>query len=86
MVIKFLKIVFFGTRFEQFENLFNPELLISFEDLETNSTASKQLRKQESYEDVNFNYSLSYDLRNRKFRPSSGNVTPFSKIANDFWQ
>ncbi len=68
-----------GTRFEQFENLFfNPELSISFEDLETNASASKQLRKQEgSYEDLNFNYSLSYDLRNSKFRPSSGNVTTF---------
>ncbi len=68
-----------GTRFEQFENLFfNPEFLISFEDLETNASASKQLRKQEgSYEDLNFNYSLNYDLRNSKFQPSSGNITSF---------
>ncbi len=68
-----------GTRFEQFENLFfSPELLISFEDLETNSTASTQLRKQEgTYQDLNFNYSLNYDLRNSKFQPSSGNVTTF---------
>ncbi len=68
-----------GTEFEQFENLFfAPEATIFFEDLETNSTASTQLKKQEGkYEDFYFNYSLNYDLRNSKFRPSSGSKTTF---------
>ncbi len=68
-----------GTEFEQYENLFfNPEVSISFEDLETNSTASSQLKKQEGkYEDFYLNYSLNYDLRNSKFEPSSGNKTSF---------
>ncbi len=68
-----------GTEFEQYENLFfNPEIDISIEDLETNSSASSALKKQEgNYEDFYFNYGLNYDLRNSKFRPSSGNKTSF---------
>ena len=68
-----------GTEFEQYENLFfNPEIELSIEDLRTNSTASTNLKKQEgTYEDLYFNYGLNYDLRNSKFRPSSGNRTSF---------
>ena len=85
-----------GTRFEQYENLFfSPELDVSFEDLETNSSASSGLKKQEgNYEDFYFNYGLDYDLRNSSFRPSSGNKASFyqtlpivstnNEIANTF--
>ncbi len=68
-----------GTRFEQYENLFfSPTFRTSFEDLETNSSASDSLKKQEgSYKDLYFNYGLDYDLRNSKFKPSSGNKTQF---------
>ena len=54
-----------GTEFEQYENLFfNPSLDINFENLETNSSASNTLKKQEgTYEDFYFNYGLNYDLR-----------------------
>ena len=66
-----------GTEFEQYENLFfNPELAISLEDLETDRTASNQIKNQQGeYEDFYFNYGLSYDLRNSRYRPSSGNKT-----------
>ena len=68
-----------GTEFEQYENLFfRPELDLSVEDLKTNSTASKNLKKQAgSYEDFYFNYGLSYDTRNSTFRPTSGNRISF---------
>ena len=68
-----------GTSFEQKENLFfSPELALSFEDLETNSTASTNLKKQEgSYDDFYFNYGLAYDIRDSGYRPSSGNKTTF---------
>ncbi|MDC3016699.1 outer membrane protein assembly factor BamA, partial [Candidatus Pelagibacter sp.] len=68
-----------GTEFEQFENFFfSPETSITFEDLETNSTASTQLKKQEgSYEDFYFNYGLNYDLRDSIYRPTSGNKVSF---------
>ena len=85
-----------GTSFEQYENLFfSPELDVSLEDLETNSSASDGLKKQEgNYEDFYFNYGLDYDLRNSSFRPSYGNKTSFyqtlpivstnKEIANTF--
>ena len=68
-----------GTEFEQYENLFfSPEIDISFADLKTNSSASNALKKQEgNYEDFYFNYGLNYDLRNSRYRPSSGNKTSF---------
>ena len=69
----------FGTQFEQYENFFfGPELSIKLEDLDTNSTASSQLKKQEgTYTDVYVNYSIDYDLRNSKYEPSSGHITSF---------
>ena len=70
-----------GTQFEQYENVFfSPELSVFLEDLDTNSTASSQLKKQEgSYTDVYFNYGLDYDLRNSKYQPSSGYKTSFGQ-------
>ena len=63
-----------GTSFEQFENLyFRPEVDISYEKLETTSTASASLKKQEgNYFDSYFNYSLDYNLTNKRFRPDEG--------------
>ena len=63
-----------GTSYEQFENLyFSPEVDISFEKLETTSAASKSLKKQEGdYFDSYFNYSLDYNLTNKRFRPDEG--------------
>ena len=68
-----------GTEFEQYENLFfNPSLDLNFENLETNSSASNTLKKQEgTYEDFYFNYGLNYDLRDSVYRPTSGNKTQF---------
>ena len=68
-----------GTEFEQYENLFfSPEFDLNFQDLKTNSTATKSIKDQAgTYEDFYFNYSFSYDLRNSNFRPSSGSKTIF---------
>jgi len=70
-----------GTEFEQFENLFfSPEIEISIEDLTTNANATNNLKKQEgSYQDLYFNYGLTYDTRNSSFNPSSGNSTYFGQ-------
>ena len=85
-----------GTTFEQYENLFfSPELALSITNLETNSSASTNLKKQEGgYEDFYFNYGLNYDLRDSVFNPKSGSKTNFfqtiplisdrSEIANTF--
>ena len=68
-----------GTSYEQYENLFfSPNIQVSIEDLETNSSASQSLKKQEdNYQDLYFNYGLRYDLRNSGYKPSSGNITQF---------
>lgn len=68
-----------GTTYEQFENFyFSPSISSSIEDLETNSSASTSLKKQEgNYTDLYFEYGLNYDLRNSRYKPSSGNITNF---------
>ena len=68
-----------GTKFEQYENFyFSPEIDFSIEDLETNSSASSSLKKQEgNYNDLYFNYSLDLDSRNSSYNPSSGNRFTF---------
>ena len=68
-----------GTTYEQYENLFfSPEISLAIEDLETDSTASIQRKKQEgTYEDFYFNYGLNYDLRDSSYRPTSGSNTTF---------
>ena len=68
-----------GTTIEQYQNFFfSPTVRTSLENLETNSSASSSLKKQEgSYTDLYFDYGLNYDLRNSKYKPSSGNITNF---------
>ena len=70
-----------GTSFEQFENFyFKPTIDSSYEKLETTGAASTNLKKQEGdYFDSYFNYSLDYDLRNRRYRPDEG-------FRNNFYQ
>ena len=70
-----------GTSFEQFQNYFySPKISISLEDLETNSTASTQLKKQQgSYEDLYFIHSIDYDLRNSSYNSSDGTRLIFSQ-------
>ena len=68
-----------GTKFEQYENLFfSPSLDLSIEDLKTTESASSNLKKQAgNYEDFYFNYGLDYDLRNSRYKPSSGSISTF---------
>ena len=63
-----------GTGFEQFENVyFLPRVQTFYEDLETKSTASTNLKKQSgSYFESKFVYNLNYDMRNQKFQTTSG--------------
>ena len=70
-----------STAFEQYDNLyFRPEISIQSETLETNSSASKNLRAQDgSYFDTYFNYNLDYDLRNQPYKPSDGYRTVFNQ-------
>ncbi len=68
-----------GTKFEQYENLFfSPEIDLTVENLETNTTASDNIKKQEgNYTDLYFNYGLDYDQRDSSFNTKDGYVTSF---------
>ena len=68
-----------GTSFEQYENLyFRPDIAITYENLETSNTASANYKKQAGdFFDTYFIYSLDFDKRNQKYRPSRGYRTIF---------
>ena len=70
-----------GTGFEQYQNLFfTPSIATSYENLQTTSAASSNLKKQEGkYFDTYFNYSLNYDMRDQAYQPTSGYQASFSQ-------
>ncbi len=85
-----------GTVFEQYRNI-NTSLGLSasYDDLRTEDTASSSLKKQSgTYSEMAGNYGLTYDTRDRKFRPTAGSVVSFGQtmpiyadksfIANNF--
>ena len=80
----------FGTGFEYKQDLFfNPLLVFEFEELETNSNASKILKKQDgNYNNLKLDYNFLYDKRNKVFKTSDGYYSNFSQklpvISNDY--
>ena len=70
-----------GTNFEYLDDLFfSPRLELNNEKIETSSTASNLLKKQEgSYFDITGSYVVSYDKRNQRFEPSDGFISKFSQ-------
>ena len=79
-----------GTSFEQRQNFyFSPSLSFQYETIETDSTASAEIKKQSgNYYDLNLDYSLYYDKRNQRFKPSSGFSSNFVQgiplISNNY--
>ena len=70
-----------GSGFEFYEDLFlNIGTSSYFEDLETDSTASATMKKQNgSYFDTFFNYTFAYDMRNQNYKPSDGFISRFTQ-------
>ena len=70
-----------GTGFEFYDDLFlNLGVSSYVEKLKTDSTASASIKKQEgSYFDTFLNYTLDYDVRNQKFKPSEGFRSRFTQ-------
>ena len=70
-----------GSGFEFYENLYwNTGFSSYIEKLETDSTASASIKKQEgSYFDTFFNQTFSYDKRNQKFKTSDGYISRFTQ-------
>ena len=71
----------FGSGFEFYDNLFwNIGFSSYIEKLETDSTASASIKKQEgSYFDTFFNQTFTYDKRNQKFKTTDGYISKFSQ-------
>ena len=69
----------FGTGFEQYDDVFfRPTFRTTYEDLTTNSTASKNLKKQQgSYFTTEVSYLIDLDKRNQKFQTSDGYQSKF---------
>ena len=63
-----------GTGFEQYENVFfSPEIILAFEDIEVEDTASTAIKKMEgNFFNVDFKYGLTFDRRDQSFRPTEG--------------
>ena len=70
-----------GTRFEHLEDFFiRPSFSANYESIETSSSASSLLKKQEgSYLDVELNYTLDLDKRDQPFQPTDGYRSIFSQ-------
>ena len=68
-----------GSKFEHLEDFFiQPNFQVKYETLETASSASSLLKKQEGdYFDILASYSLQLDKRDQKFQPSDGFVSTF---------
>ncbi len=68
-----------GTGFEQYDDLFfRPTFRTTYEELTTNSSASKNLKKQEgSYFTTNIGYVFDLDKRNQKFQTTDGFQSKF---------
>ena len=68
-----------GTTFEQYEGIFlSPSLEILHENIETDSTASEQLKKQDgNYFNTDFTYGVTLDKRNLTFNPTDGYQVSF---------
>jgi outer membrane protein insertion porin family len=69
----------FGTRYEQYEDLyFSPSLSTYLEDLTTSNKASASLKKQSgNYFETKFTYGLDLDKRNQKFQTFDGHRISF---------
>ncbi len=68
-----------GTKFEQLEDFYvEPNLSIYYETLDTASSASSLLKKQEGdYFDALLSYSLQLDRRDQVFQPKDGFISTF---------
>jgi outer membrane protein insertion porin family len=71
----------FGSGFELYDDLYwNTGFSSYVEKLETDSTASASIKKQEgSYFDTFFNQTITYDKRNQKYKTSEGYISRFTQ-------
>ena len=68
-----------GTEFEQYENIYlAPSFALSNERIETDGTASTQLKKMDgTFTNLDFAYAIIADRRNQAFQPTAGYRSKF---------
>jgi outer membrane protein insertion porin family len=68
-----------GTAYEQFEDVwFAPEMTMSFEDIEVDSSASTSIKKMEgNFINLDLLYGLTLDKRDQSFKPTEGYKVKF---------
>ncbi len=73
--------LYISTSFEQFKDITaSLGLSASYDDLQTDNTASESLKKQKgSFVDFSADYGFRLDNRNRAFMPTSGSILSFSQ-------
>ncbi len=71
----------FGTGFEQYDDLFfRPTFRTKYEEINTNSSASANLKKQKgTYFTTDIGYTLDFDKRNQRFQTSDGFQSKFTQ-------
>ncbi len=71
----------FGSAWEQYDDvIFSPKLRTYYEKLDTNQSATANLKQQEGeYFDTSFAYALDLDKRNQRFQTTSGHRSRFSQ-------
>ena len=69
--------IFLGLKLKSV-TFFSPNIILEYEKLETSSTASSSLKKQEGdYYNINFEYGLFYDARDQSYAPTEGYYSNF---------
>ena len=70
-----------GSAWEQYDDvIFSPKIRVFHEKLDTNQSATENLKKQEGeYFDTSFAYGLDLDKRNQRFQTSSGYRSRFNQ-------
>jgi outer membrane protein insertion porin family len=70
-----------GSGFELYDDLYwNTGISSYVEKLDTDSTASASMKKQEgSYFDIFFNHTFNYDKRNQRYKTSDGYISRFTQ-------
>ncbi len=70
-----------NTTFEQYKDFYTSlGLSVSYDDLQTQNSASSSLKKQAgSFTDLSGTYGFTYDKRNRAFMPTEGSITQFNQ-------
>ena len=70
-----------GSAWEQYDDvIFSPKLRVFHEKLDTNQSATENLKKQEGeYFDTSFAYGMDLDKRNQRFQTSSGYRSTFNQ-------